>query len=486
LCACGAAQAPAAPSAAPEPTASPEPVNAGVEELALTADAVQDLSVIADYPDLKLLDLRGSSLPLSDLAAWAGSHPELELRFDLGPGGPELDSRTQELELEAGFDPDALAQALPLLTSLQKLDLPETDLSPEALDLLAEAAPGVALDYSVRLPEGVFPRDTQSLDLSDLDVDALEAQMPRLALLPELKSVTLMDGDGDGAPTPEQVSRLMELLPDAEIAYRFPLFGQMLSTQDARVEFEDVPIGNDGVPALRDALSILPSCEYFLLDGCGIDNELCAQLRDEFPDAHVVWRVYADMFNMLTDETMVRMTFTLNDENAQVLQYCTEVTYMDIGHNTALNDISFIASMTKLECVIVSGAPVRDVSVFANCPNIEWLELCFCGNVKDLSALSGLENLRFLNVSFSQVADISPIENLALERFNCMGCKVSATDQAAYKAAHPDCIAIFEGKQPYGYGWRYDDNGYHYFSYYAHMREVFRYDEHYYGNHKEA
>ena len=67
-----------------------------------------------------------------------------------------------------------------------------------------------------------------------------------------------------------------------------------------------------------------------------------------------------------------------------------------------------------------------------------------------------------------------------------MGTKVPVADTKAYEENHPDCLTRFEGQQPYGYGWRYDDHGYTFFEYYANMREIFRYaDTNYSGNKRE-
>ena len=85
--------------------------------------------------------------------------------------------------------------------------------------------------------------------------------------------------------------------------------------------------------------------------------------------------------------------------------------------------------------------------------------------------------LKYLNISFTGVRDISPVQDVAMERFNCMGNKIGADAQNAYTAAHPDCIALFAGKQPYGYGWRYIDDGYNFNEYYKTMRLIFHYDE---------
>ena len=114
------------------------------------------------------------------------------------------------------------------------------------------------------------------------------------------------------------------------------------------------------------------------------------------------------------------------------------------------------------------------------------MELCFCGQLVDISPLESCDNIKYLNVSFTKVSDLSPVEKLPLERLNSMGNKVSVADARAYEQNHPDCLTRFEGKQPYGYGWRYDDHGYTFFEYYVNMRAVFRYSEEgYSGNRRE-
>jgi hypothetical protein len=66
--------------------------------------------------------------------------------------------------------------------------------------------------------------------------------------------------------------------------------------------------------------------------------------------------------------------------------------------------------------------------------------------------------------------------DMNLERFSCIGNPVSRDSFDEYCEAHPDCLCVYTGN-PYGYAWRYDDYGYTYFSYYARMREVFRYTQ---------
>ena len=87
-----------------------------------------------------------------------------------------------------------------------------------------------------------------------------------------------------------------------------------------------------------------------------------------------------------------------------------------------------------------------------------------------------MDSIKYLNISDSGVRDISPIMDMQLDRFSCIGNGISNEVSEEYIEKHPDCMVAFKGN-PWGYAWRYDDYGYHFFSYYARMREVFRYEE---------
>ena len=54
---------------------------------------------------------------------------------------------------------------------------------------------------------------------------------------------------------------------------------------------------------------------------------------------------------------------------------------------------------------------------------------------------------------------------------------ICAAQKDAYSEAYPDCIVVKRGVQPYGYGWRYIDDGYNFNDYYKTMRQIFHYDE---------
>ena len=132
--------------------------------------------------------------------------------------------------------------------------------------------------------------------------------------------------------------------------------------------------------------------------------------------------------------------------------------------------------MPDLECLILSDAHFTDLTPLTNCSKLTWLELVSCYYIQNLSVIADMDSIKYLNISYTQTRDISGIMDMNLERFSCIGNPVSRDAFDEYAAAHPDCLCVYTGN-PYGYAWRYDDYGYTFFSYYARMREVFRYTE---------
>ena len=183
----------------------------------------------------------------------------------------------------------------------------------------------------------------------------------------------------------------------------------------------------------------------------------------------------------VTDDDTIRAVYNVTDETCGPMKYLEDVKYMDLGHNETLTDLSFVAYMPELEVLIASGCAVKDLTGFENCKKLTWLELASCGKLKDITPLAGCEGLKYLNLSFTGVKDYAPLDGLPLERFVCLSPKASTSEQNTFMSIHPKgtCITVFYGySNPYGYGWRYDDNGKTMFWYYKDViRQVFEYDK---------
>jgi hypothetical protein len=111
--------------------------------------------------------------------------------------------------------------------------------------------------------------------------------------------------------------------------------------------------------------------------------------------------------------------------------------------------------MPNLEFIILSGAPIKDLSPFENCKKLKNLEIAFCHYITDLSPLANCESLEMINIGATQVKDLSPLDDLNITMLMASGGKVSYAEQQRFAQVHPDCWATYSGNQ-YGSGWRYD------------------------------
>lgn len=311
----------------------------------------------------------------------------------------------------------------------------------------------------------VLMGQTISTDITELDLTALVEEhdvvdaVSKLGQLPKLEIVTL-----NNSLTLDQVSRLQNSNDGATFQYSFTLFGKELSTLDTEVIFENQSIGDSGAEQIRQALSVLDNCDRFVLDNCGISDSLLADIREDFRDGpKVVWRVsYGtdDQYNALTDSEAIRAYGGLTDENSISLRYCENVRYLDVGHNDALTDLGFTGNMPDLEVLIASGCAATALNGLEKCQKLVFLELIYCENLQDISALSNCQDLRYLNLSYTSVSDFTPLETIPLERFVCLDPMASQEAQNMFTNIHEKCLTVFNGySNPYGYGWRYDDNG---------------------------
>ena len=476
-------------------------VDGDSEELTLAAgsfdyDAL--LRALPRLPSLKTLALESTDLSAEQLAAVRdGMAEDAALLWSVVIAGQIVPGDAEELDLsgmQAEDLPDVIDK-LPLLPGLRRIELKKSTgmcaLDTAGVAALLEAAPELELSYSVRVGGSWYDRDAERVNLSRLRPAQLDAALEALRLLPSLREVELMGRGGRCPFSREEVRRILKALPEAGVHYEFELFGQTLSTLDERVEYDHVVLTDEDETAIREALDLLPRCRYFKLDedSFGMHDEVFASIRDDYPEVKLVWRVFVAGVNMLTDEEILRVTFVLKDYNCAPLRYCTDTVYLDIGHNGNLSDISFLAYMPRLECLILSGSLVRDLSPLENCHNLVWVECCFCGWLNDISALRGHDTIRFVNISNTGVSDISALEDLKLERLVAMQARVPAEAQQRFDERNPDCLTAWFGEQPYGYPWRYDaipavESVFS--DYYVQMRQLFLYDDIGYKNSKRS
>lgn len=361
--------------------------------------------------------------------------------------------------LEAGE-----TQLLDELTNLRSADFSGSACVDEIV-AWADAHPDVKVTYTVTLPDGtVLDNDAKALDFSALDSSGIAAAAEVLRYLPDVESIEL--GSERAGLGWADIELLRSLYPEAKFKYVFDLYGVETDLQNTQINLSHIPV-EDGGAYIKQVMAYMPDLAYVDMDSCGVSNEDMAAIRDAYPDVKVVWRVWfgtEDLYSVRTDVERILASQSSRSElfpgNCEALMYCTDVKYLDVGHNTNLTDISFVGYMPKLEVAILAMCDWTDASPLANCKNLEYLEMqtTLC---TDLSPLAELSNLRHLNIAYNyELSDISPLYGLTdLERL-WIGCinPVPAEQVAQMQAAAPNCEINTEVYiDPTGGRWRYVD-----------------------------
>lgn len=442
-------------------------------KMVVTEDTIAQLE---EYPSLKKADLTGSTC-YAAIAEYAAKHPKVELTYTVALGTVKANNTDQELVLAPGACEYAvLAENLAYLPHVETVSLPRTTYTAQEINALRGMYPDIMWDFSVILLGQELTEETTELNLSVLEPERVADAASLLGLFPNITKVELMDSYGQSLLSKEDVRVLQEGAPNVLFHYTFELFGKTVSTMDERIEYVKEDIGNEGEEELRSALAILQGCSYFLLDDCGFDYEILGKLRDEFPRTELVWRIHVWQRSWLTDTDTLRAVYHVDDNNCDPFKYCTKTKYIDMGHNEELTNIDFISYMPDLEIVILSGSPITDLTPFANCTKLVFLELAYCGYIDDVSPLEGCTSLAHINLSYTKVSDISPLYELPLEQLCAVKSKIKWSSWEQIIDLHPNCSIRYDGSQPYGTGWRYKKSG-AYTDIYAKVREVFNLDE---------
>lgn len=339
----------------------------------------------------------------------------------------------------------------------------------------------LATDAGVSI--GSAEANGQVLDLSDVAPDQLDAKIEEIKQLGNVDKILLMDENGKSQLSPKDVKKLMDAMPGVFVDYSFELYGKTLSTSDERIEYVKVRIGNEGVEKIREALDILPNCTYFLLDDCGIDNKTMGQLREDYPDTKIVWRIYIINYSVLTDTEMIHCN-QVRDQDTEGLHYCNDVMYLDLGHTKYMTDISFISKMPKLKIAIIVDSSPTTLEPFANCPDLERLEIVNCKYITDLSPLKNCTKLKGLNMSSAfGITDITPLYELQnLERLYLGASKITKEQYKEACEKLPNCWITNYAKEyrsvsgNYAVGWRLELDGSK-SDWYLEVREIFQYDK---------
>lgn len=420
------------------------------------------LCTLAGCGALFTKDMTG--MPYADIAAYMEAHPRKTVTYTVTvAGGAEpllLNESTTDVTLTAADQVYGIIDQGEYLQAVTAIDLAFEPTEQHLLALLP-VFPNADITYDSFTVDGVsYPADTDKLDLSDYCKDT-DKTIALLQAMPQVKTVELMDEDGNCAISLEDVLALQEACPDVLLHYSFKLFGKTLTTDMEELIYENVKIGDSGLDEFRRIMPIMKNLTTLRLDTCDTSNEATAQLRDDLKEqCKVTWRVFFGQNNCLTDTYKIWATWNLNEDEVEVLKYCTEAKYIDLGHNDFRN-VDFMAYMPDIEMAIIAMAHLNDIDGIQDCTKLEYLEIFTNVDLTNehMQLLSGLTNIKYLNISnIPQMTDLSFTDNMKdLRKLWCVMSRVDQEEIDRVQALHPDCEIVY--KRIYGdptdYGWRY-------------------------------
>ena len=430
-----------------------------------------------------------TGMPYSDIQAYQSEHPHKFIYYTVTVDGGErpikINNRQESVTLTDCAQAESLTQQAEYLQHLQTISFDTLTPTAAQLVFLQNAFPHTDVQFA----QVSFLGETYAADLTELDLshiapeDVTEAALG-IAALPKLETVHLNSPDTISTVSLDCAAALQKANPHVFFDYTLELFGQTVSTDMETLEYIGVNIGNKGLDEFRKLLPLMPKLTYLKLDTCGIDNEVMAQFREEVKDqCKVVWRVFFGQNDALTDTYKIWATWNIDTKEVAVLQYCNEVKYLDLGHNSFMN-LDFLKGKPDLEMAILAIGNLQDISGIETCTKLEFLEIFSNRSLtdEDMQHLSALTNMKYLNISNTiLMRDMSFTDHMPKLRklWNTIN-RCSYTEVERVKALHPDCefFFIYDG-DPTDYGWRYTrESGYTELTpEYALVRARFGYDQ---------
>lgn len=384
-----------------------------------------------DYPQLMALQQR---------------RPDIRVYYGFTVSGVECDQDTQTLRLSGLTAADAeLLSCLPNLSRVTVTGCRDYAL----LQSLQSAHPQWDLSYTVELGGVEYPWDSENIRVANVSCDQLA---DALAALPNLKSLTLLNPQGDG----ETLVSLRDAYPELELHWQVELYGQTLAEDTTELDISGTLV--ESCEEVEQKVACLPDLQKLIMSNCGIDDETMAAFRERQRDNYkVVWTITLSNRAALGDKRYIRSDATklwancyYYDSELVNLKYCEDMVALDLGHTGVIN-LDFAAYMPHLTYLIVADSGVQYLTALSTCKELIWLELGWC-NIKSYEPLLGCTAMEDLNVGRT-FADPTPISQMTwLNNLWCMDTRWDC--QQLWRETLTNTTIESSGSDVVGNGWR--------------------------------
>ena len=418
---------------------------------------------VKDFDHLGYVDLGTFSVELGDAERVRKECGDVRLDFrtHVCMYGVNVDTEATDIDLNGvGMSSvDELEAGLSSLPEVKKVVSEDSTVPLAEKDMLIETFPDVEFDVSAIVDVcGVEAKDTTvDLDLKGCAADA--SLLERLSLFPMLGSVDLHGAQIDR----ELQYKLMDAYPDVRFLWDIELGEEKYDSAT-----EDLDLTQKRgltLDEIRQAIPLFCNLKRLDLSDCGFANETLAELREEFPNTKIVWRLYMGKWSLKTDAVAFSVLIyaynykRLTSADIEVLKYCTDLQALDLGHQ-ALTDLSVIGDyLPELRILILADNTVSDLRPIAKLKHLHYLELFVNPYLSDLSPIAECKEMVDLNIShLYTVSDISMLYDFPIiERFWIEHTAVPQADIWKLRETYPNATVIDQGYGSVDQGWRTHD-----------------------------
>lgn len=434
-------------------------LDSDIQTLTVREMAPEDWVALELLPDLTTLDLCGIQ-DYDRILTFQQRHPDCRVLYTVGLGEADYLNDTTSLTL-AHADVRELTAGLPRLPSVREVTLTGTLPSGQELTQLRQAFPQIDFRWTVTLSGTPYDSSTRQLSVKDKPLTAQELE-EAISRLPEL---TRADIRGCGL-TDAEAKALCDRFPSCFFLWEMTIGEQVFPTDVTELDVSGIPF--ESREEIERLLPYFGNLERVVMCNCGLDNETMDALNQTYPDIRFVWSVRIRYYDIRTDATYfypfkLQRDLFINNEEASLLRYCTDMVCIDVGHMGQITDCEWAAYMPELKYLIIGETAISDLSPLSNCKKLVYLEL-FTIPVTDYSPLLECTALEDLNLgktygSTEPIAQMTWLKNLWWCGAPTRNLPCSNAQEVLPQALPNTTIKLWL-EHPTASGWRKLDNYY--------------------------
>lgn len=423
----------------------------------LTLNSLEALEALESwlpyFTALRQVDISSLPLTVEEVTALQEVLPEVELAYTLSAFGETLPMTLDTLTLNQveSVTAEELIPLCALLPELKTIDLTGCTVDRKLVTSLLVAF----ADVQVLWTDTVYGASDSSAQALTLNEGTLEGLQTYLACFPQLKTV-----DITALTLPnEDTAALLSAFPNLSFSYTVELDGERILWDVTDLNWDDRVV--EDVESLYTGLPLLKLLKKITFHHSSLSNEELAQLREANPQTKVVWTVKLSRKQEVATDSIAYSTMSggnntnrLTSEDVAVLQYCTDLIALDLGHN-AISDLSWIESLTNLQVLILADNKITDMTSVGKLTKLKYLEL-FMNRIVDISAVENLPELLDFNMCWTSVEDATPLLTCTkLERIWLASCSnLTEESKEALTTAFPNAAFDFDSPSCTRKGWR--------------------------------